>query len=133
MVPASEKYQKIIESVVEQFLSELDDRIHSIVLFGSVARGEATEESDIDLLVILSEPTFDTKRRMNNMAATAGLETGVFIEVVHFTTQGFERETGMRSWFSSDIVTEGIVLYDDGTYRRIREADSRYLTGVSGR
>jgi len=50
IVSTSEKHRKAIESVVEQFLSELNDRIHSIVLFGSVARGEATEESDIDLL-----------------------------------------------------------------------------------
>ena len=69
---------------------------------------------------------------MNDMATTAGLETGVFIEVAPFTTYGFEKEAGMRSWFSSDIVTEGIVLYDDGAYRRIREADPRYLAGVSG-
>lgn len=35
--------------------------IQSLALFGSVARGEATQESDVDILVTFSIPvTFDT-------------------------------------------------------------------------
>jgi predicted nucleotidyltransferase len=31
------------------------DRIHEIILYGSVARGEATEQSDVDVLIVLAE------------------------------------------------------------------------------
>ena len=133
MISATDKHQKVIETLLGRILPEFKDRIHSIVLFGSVARGEATKDSDIDLLIILPEPTFETKRRIDDIASGLGLEAGVFIEVVPFTTRGFEKDVRMRSWFSSDIVREGKVLYDDGTYGRIREADPRYLAGVSDR
>ena len=32
------------------------DRLGGVVLYGSLARGEATQESDVDLLVLLKEP-----------------------------------------------------------------------------
>jgi len=43
-------------------LRELDSRVcslvdvHAIYLFGSVVRGEADEESDVDVLIVLNEP-----------------------------------------------------------------------------
>ncbi len=33
--------------------------VQRIGIFGSVARGDATERSDVDVLVEMSEPTFD--------------------------------------------------------------------------
>ena len=38
------KYQSVIDQLKAQLLDELPGRIHSMVLFGSVARGEATDE-----------------------------------------------------------------------------------------
>lgn len=32
------------------------DRLFSVILFGSHARGEATSESDIDVMVVLADP-----------------------------------------------------------------------------
>lgn len=47
-----DKYRKAVDEFVERVLDKYSDRIDSIILFGSVARGEAKEESDIDILVI---------------------------------------------------------------------------------
>ena len=54
--------QSVVNSLKEQLLAELKGEIRSIVLFGSVARGEATEDSDIDILIITDAP-FETKQR----------------------------------------------------------------------
>jgi len=45
--------------ILQQHRSELAERfgVKSLVLFGSVARGEATEVSDVDLLVAFDRPT----------------------------------------------------------------------------
>jgi predicted nucleotidyltransferase len=52
------------ESVLEQLNRKADElkqnfTVSSIGLFGSLARNEATSESDVDILVDFTEPTFD--------------------------------------------------------------------------
>ncbi|MFO0210479.1 MAG: nucleotidyltransferase domain-containing protein [Pseudanabaena sp.] len=43
------------------------DRLFSVILFGSHARGEATSESDIDVMVVLADPvnTVEERSRMS--------------------------------------------------------------------
>lgn len=41
-----------MESFVRILKEKHGNRIHKIVLFGSTARGEAEEESDVDVLVV---------------------------------------------------------------------------------
>ena len=52
------------ESILEQLNQKAEElkqnfSVHSIGLFGSLARNEANEESDVDILVDFTEPTFD--------------------------------------------------------------------------
>jgi predicted nucleotidyltransferase len=50
------KHEKAITYALEQIKqSELLPYIQDVILFGSVARGEEREDSDIDLLLVLSE------------------------------------------------------------------------------
>jgi len=58
-------------------------RFRSAVLFGSHARGEDREESDVDVAVILSEmpdSLIDTKLALADIAYDVLLETGVLIQ-----------------------------------------------------
>ena len=43
-------------------------RLHEIVLFGSHARGTATEESDVDVLVVIDHLTEADRREVFDMA-----------------------------------------------------------------
>jgi predicted nucleotidyltransferase len=112
-------YQTIVETLKERLLTEIGDRIHSIVLFGSVARGEATNDSDIDLLVI-ADGGSETKDRIQHVANDISLENEVLSELTTFSTESFRTEVRMRSWFASDVLMQGRVLTDDGTYGSFR-------------
>ena len=46
---------KIIEGLISKLTEKFISGIHSIVLFGSYAKGTATKQSDIDLLFIISD------------------------------------------------------------------------------
>ncbi len=48
-----EPYREIVESLLELLLEHFGERLISLVIFGSVARGESTKESDLDLLIII--------------------------------------------------------------------------------
>ena len=61
-----------IEPIVREFKQALQalygDRLHNLVLFGSYARGDYDDESDIDILVILNDETVDTIDEVFRMA-----------------------------------------------------------------
>ena len=50
------KYRGAVEEFVRRVLERYRDKIDSIILFGSVARGEAKEDSDIDVLIVTLTP-----------------------------------------------------------------------------
>ena len=89
-------------------------------------------ESDIDIILI-TDASFETKERVQEISYDIDLENGILTQLVFFTVQGFEKEVRMRSWFSDDVITQGIVLYDDGTYQRICQKSPRSVAGVPRR
>lgn len=68
------EFQKPIRSFVEKTLTTLSetddvDEVVGIVLFGSVARGEADRQSDIDLLIIVDGKKTVARRLVSDVAA----------------------------------------------------------------
>ena len=121
------KQRKVVDSLAPLLLTELESQIHSLVLFGSVARGEAKPDSDVDVLV-LTEAPFEVRQRIDEISYDIDLENAIFTQLVVLTTKNFEAEARMRSYFSSDIFRDGIVLHDDGTYERIRQQASSAIS-----
>jgi predicted nucleotidyltransferase len=48
-------YKLTLNDLKERLVKELGDELDSLVLYGSVARGDYGRESDIDILVILED------------------------------------------------------------------------------
>lgn len=99
-----------IQSAADRIVAALKPK--KIILFGSYARGDATEHSDLDLMVI--EPT-TTKKELDAMIlgrdAVGIMGTGV--DVIVYDGKTFE---GRKDWCSSPIKwarLEGKVLYDE--------------------
>lgn len=126
------RYQKIADLLRERLLAELPEEIHSLVLFGSVARGEATDDSDIDVLVV-TNADLDAERRIDEITYDTNLEVDAYVQLVIFTIRDLERNVELRSWFAIDLITQGIILYDNGTFRRVRESVDWAVAGVSPR
>ncbi|MHA1710622.1 MAG: nucleotidyltransferase domain-containing protein, partial [Candidatus Freyarchaeota archaeon] len=49
----AEPYRSVVRRVLDRLLSSFGDRLVSLVVFGSVARGDARRDSDLDLLVVI--------------------------------------------------------------------------------
>ena len=63
-----------VADVLTKALTPLANRVEVALVFGSVARGKATEESDIDLLVIGGMPFSDLVKALHDVEALLGRE-----------------------------------------------------------
>ncbi len=84
-----EEIQRRITPVAEEF------RLAAVYLFGSYARGDATEASDVDLLVDLNGSGIDSLLQLGNLynALEAALET----EIDLVTLDSLQEPTDHRS------------------------------------
>jgi len=111
-------YRRVAERVAERLLEEIGDNIEAIVLYGSVARGEAGRDSDIDLLIIV--PDGEIRNQVLSVSYDVDLEFGTVTSHVYMTPQEFECYLSWGDPFLREILKEGIVLYDRGFYSKVR-------------
>ena len=76
-----------INEILQEFRKKIEalygERLADIILYGSWARGEATDESDIDVLVVLKGEVVPGREidRMIDIITELNLEYGVLISV----------------------------------------------------
>ncbi|MBF0555909.1 MAG: nucleotidyltransferase domain-containing protein [Nitrospirae bacterium] len=101
------------KNVIEKFKSLLMDRVrlHKMILFGSMARGDAGSYSDIDIVVILDNLSdardFDN---VSDCAWEAGFEHGIIIVPVIFTREQWENGPERYSLLAQAVEAEGVPL-----------------------
>ncbi|VVB88750.1 Nucleotidyltransferase domain protein [uncultured archaeon] len=85
-------------------------KVEKIILFGSYARGEATEESDIDILVITSGNRFEMQKNLSGIAVDILLKTGEYISAKAVSTEEYSFMEKIKTGFYQNIVKEGVVI-----------------------
>jgi hypothetical protein len=144
--PLSPPFQALADRVVTEYRAAFGDDLVAIALFGSVARGEARPDSDLDLYVvtcrsILGDPRlraiwgrFDASPEYQALVA-AGYRPAPS-PVLH-TVEDLRR----HSWILLDITHHGITLYDPASVlerelnavrRRMAELGSRRVELADG-
>ena len=98
--------RKILErfkSLVEKKLS-----VHKIVLFGSRARGESSEYSDMDVLVLLDE-VYNEKDLdyVSECAWEAGFEHGIVLVPIVYSRDSWENSPERSSLLALAVEREG--------------------------
>ncbi|MBI2184254.1 MAG: nucleotidyltransferase domain-containing protein [Thaumarchaeota archaeon] len=115
-------HQRTIAALKERVLSELRNSIDSLILYGSAARGEYRGiDSDIDILLIAEDRTKLTYEKARKIATEIDLENATATTLVHLSRKEFEQNI-KRSPFLQNVLEEGVVLYDNGTFERFRES-----------
>ncbi len=96
-------------------LLEIIDRIIGvarpirIVMFGSKARGDAVQWSDIDLLVVVAGPVH--RRRLAQEIHLSFFGLGVPVDVIVATQEDLDRHRGKAGTILSDALAEGLEVY----------------------
>lgn len=101
--------------IIEHFAMELKERlgkkILGIYLFGSTAKGTATEESDIDVLVVYTDMEEWTLLEVaSEISFKIACEKGRLVEIVPMSKQEFEQSLG-RSPFLWEVLKFGKPIF----------------------
>jgi len=104
----------IISKIVQSLIGL---NIYKIILFGSYARGTATEDSDIDLLVVLDTEefakTFKDRMARNLTVSNALLDINreFAMDIIVYSQGEFEYLEKKESDFIKEIKNTGVEIY----------------------
>jgi predicted nucleotidyltransferase len=102
----------------------IDSEVKAVILFGSIARGEAALDSDIDLAVIASK-RWDKRVELHD---TVRQRLGNACDVIVFTQAEFSRAATAGEPVVADILRDGVALVgtSHGLSEEQRDGTHRY-------
>jgi predicted nucleotidyltransferase len=105
----NQNLDRIIALVKQWFSEQYQENLEELILYGSQARGDARESSDIDVLVVLKK-TFSYREeidRTSQFIADLSLEYDTVISLAFISAQRFQEE---NSPFLLNVRREGVPL-----------------------
>ena len=108
------KKQAAITAYITRAQRRFPERIRSVVLFGSQARGDAGPESDIDLLVLVDSEEEAIRAELWRIAFDVSLEQDVVISPRVFGPKRWAEIGHIRLPLYRAILTDGIPLTAKG-------------------
>lgn len=103
-----------LTQIAKKFAAKIGKRnIRNIILFGSVARGEFTEKSDIDILVIYKSAEALIRKYVSKLSQSFLDRWDVEITPVYLSTKEAKQKMKRFDRFMVRILDEGKVLYGD--------------------
>lgn len=100
-----EEAKIVVSKIVEGYKPE------KIILFGSVARGETANDSDIDLLIIKKTDKKRPFRVKDVFAAIRGIDRRYALDPIVYTPEELKKRTSLGDYFIQKVLSEGKVLY----------------------
>ena len=100
------------EAMIQQAVQRITQtaRPRKVILFGSYARGDATADSDLDLIVVFEEIP-NKHREMARLRSAVGM-VGVGVDVLVFSEDEIKRRSRVPGTVAYWAAKEGRVMYE---------------------
>lgn len=102
MIPISD-IRRLADRIADQFRPE------RVVLFGSYAHGKPTEDSDVDLLVVLDHDGRSTDKAAEIRLACHG---GFPLDLLVYSPARLKARLDLGDAFLRDVIDKGTALYE---------------------
>lgn len=91
----------------------MQDDLVEAVLYGSCARGDYTEDSDIDIALLTKSDRLEVKKYDEQLARIATELAMKYFAIVNFVCLPYEEFLEKKTWYPYfvNIATEGEILY----------------------
>lgn len=106
------KINKTIKDFINQVRELLGDRVKQIILYGSYARGDYNDSSDVDIM-ILTDLSFEEIEKyrddISDIAFDIELETGIILSPIVKNIDKYNARVDIVPFYAN-IQKEGVVL-----------------------
>jgi uncharacterized protein len=97
----------LVDSIVQRIAESINpDRI---ILFGSQADGHASEDSDVDLLIIYNGPL--SKRQVTIQIRELFPHPDFSLDIFVLTPEEFDKQKNVANTLARETATKGVVCY----------------------
>ena len=123
----NKKIARLLQKYTQDIVNLSNKKIQLVILFGSVARGEWTKNSDIDILVVVSGEDSKVTAVLNK----AKTDVGPLLEIspVSTTAEKFIAGFRKRTEFYNELWKDRVVLYNEFLFWQLVKEGGK--TGIS--
>ena len=100
-------FEDKIRMIVDRVTKHYDPK--AIIVFGSVARGDSTEDSDLDIAIIMDSDLSEHERNVKVRVCIGSI--GMAMDLLVFTPKEIEAERDDETSIVSEIMRTGEVVY----------------------
>jgi len=102
-----EKIRHLVNQIKEHLVKMYGGKIKQVILYGSHVRGEATKESDVDILVLVDDSLnpFEVRKGLSDLLFDILLDEDEFVSVIAVPEHFFEN---YNSPFILNVKKEGV-------------------------
>ena len=103
-----EKVKSLIDEIKAHLIKMYGEKIKKVILYGSYVRGDATRDSDIDILVLVDESLnpFEVRESLSDLLFDILLDEGELVSVIAVPEHFYE---SYNSPFMLNVRKEGLV------------------------
>ena len=105
--------KEISSRITDSAKEVLGDKLHDVILYGSYARGNYNEDSDIDIMVladVADEDVWQIEKPIDSIASEMELEYDIMISVMIKNKKLFEERSTFLPFYQN-VIKDGIKLY----------------------
>ena len=103
--PLPKKVREVVGKIAADY------RPQRIVLFGSYARGDGREDSDVDLLIVKETDQRPIERWMTVKRLLRDRRRKLSVSPLVYTPRGLEARLAIHDFFVREVLEEGLVVY----------------------
>lgn len=108
-----ENIKKMLAELAESLKKIYSDKLKTVVLYGSVAKGTQTDDLDIDIMVLIDGNNDELRQyddKLSDVSTDFSLKYLKVLSVVDISYQKYE-DWKTLSPFYKNVLKEGVILY----------------------
>ena len=110
MLTLTSEEQAWLDAYCRTVASRFGDLVEETIVFGSKARGDATEDSDLDILIVIREGDWSVKDAVTEPGYTSSVGSAVVPSFMVLTRQEWDQDARERAPFWRTVTRDGVAV-----------------------